>query len=103
MVTGQVIFADGGAEAVLSVRALAERTAELAGAPRARVRVMPGVLLRLAGPVEPAAREMVEVQYQLRAPFVLDSTAATEAFGLEPAPIDTSLREMITGVRTPVG
>ncbi|MEV0108370.1 NAD-dependent epimerase/dehydratase family protein [Nocardia sp. NPDC050799] len=87
----------------LPVRALAERTAELAGAPRARVRVMPGVLLRLAGLVEPAAREMVEVQYQLRAPFVLDSTAATEAFGLEPAPIDTALREMITGVRTPVG
>ncbi|MGW5749606.1 NAD-dependent epimerase/dehydratase family protein [Nocardia rhamnosiphila] len=87
----------------LSVRALAERTAELAGAPRARVRVMPGALLRLAGLVEPAAREMVEVQYQLRAPFVLDSTAATEAFGFEPAPIDTALREMITGVRTPVG
>ncbi|MFI2333254.1 NAD-dependent epimerase/dehydratase family protein [Nocardia rhamnosiphila] len=87
----------------LSVRALAERTAELAGAPRARVRVMPGALLRLAGLVEPAAREMVEVQYQLRAPFVLDSTAATEAFGFGPAPIDTALREMITGVRTPVG
>jgi nucleoside-diphosphate-sugar epimerase len=87
----------------VSVRALAERTAELAGAPRARVRVMPGVLLRLAGLVEPAAREMVEVQYQLRAPFVLDSTAATDAFGLEPAPIDTALREMITGMRAPVG
>jgi nucleoside-diphosphate-sugar epimerase len=87
----------------VSVRALAERTAELAGAPRARVRVMPGVLLRLAGLVAPAAREMVEVQYQLRAPFVLDSTAATDAFGLEPAPIDTALREMITGMRTPVG
>ncbi|MET8795481.1 hypothetical protein ABZV91_03310 [Nocardia sp. NPDC004568] len=56
----------------LSVRALAERAAELAAAPRARVRVMPGVVLRLAGLVEPAAREMLEVQYQLREPFVLD-------------------------------
>ncbi|GGK99856.1 NAD-dependent epimerase/dehydratase family protein [Nocardia jinanensis] len=86
----------------LSVRALAERAAELAGAPRARVRAMPGFLLRLAGLADPAAREMIEIQYQLREPFVLDSSAATNAFGLEPSPIDAGLREMITGVRTPV-
>lgn len=87
----------------LSVRALAERAAELAGAPRARVSAMPGFLLRLAGFADSAAREMIEIQYQLRKPFVLDSTAATNAFGLEAAPIDAGLREMITGVRTPVG
>lgn len=80
----------------LSIRALAERTAELAGAPRARVSSMPGYLLRLAGLADPMAREMIEMQYQLRKPFVLDSAAATATFGLEPSPVEAGLHEMIT-------
>ncbi|WP_280402121.1 NAD-dependent epimerase/dehydratase family protein [Nocardia carnea] len=82
----------------LSIRALAELAAESAGAPPARVGTMPGYLLRLAGAVDPTAREMIEIQYQLRKPFVLDSSAAVAAFGLEPAPITDGLQEMITAV-----
>ncbi|WP_329048935.1 NAD-dependent epimerase/dehydratase family protein [Amycolatopsis sp. NBC_01488] len=85
----------------MSVRRLATRAAELAGAPAARVTTMPAVALRLAGLVNPLAREMVEVQYQLRAPFVLDSSAATAAFGIEPTPTDDALRETIGGLREP--
>ncbi|RDI55315.1 NAD-dependent epimerase/dehydratase family protein [Nocardia mexicana] len=85
--------------APLSIRTLAERTAELAGASRARVRTMPGLLLRLAGLFDPMAREMIEIQYQLRKPFVLDSSAATAAFGIEPSPVEAGLREMITAAR----
>ncbi|GAA4023827.1 NAD-dependent epimerase/dehydratase family protein [Allokutzneria multivorans] len=79
----------------VSVRALAARTAELAGAPAARVAKMPGFALRLAGLVNPTAREMPEVQYQFQRPFVLDSTAATATFGIDPTPTDTALRDMI--------
>lgn len=78
-----------------SIRALAARAAELAGAPPARVTAMPAFSLRVAGLFNPAAREMVETQYQLRRPFVLDSSAATTAFGIEPTSTDDALRETI--------
>jgi nucleoside-diphosphate-sugar epimerase len=81
------------------VRALATRAAELADAPTAKVGVMPALALRLAGFFTPAAREMLEVQYQLQAPFVLDSSAATAAFGIEPTSTDDALRETIAGLR----
>jgi nucleoside-diphosphate-sugar epimerase len=79
----------------LSVRQLATRAAVLAGAPPARVAAMPKAVLRLAGLVDPGAREMVEMQYQWQRPFVVDSTAATAAFGLEPTATDDALEEMI--------
>ncbi|MEU6644243.1 NAD-dependent epimerase/dehydratase family protein [Saccharomonospora sp. NPDC046836] len=79
----------------LSIRALATRAAELAGAPPARVTRMPGFALRVAGLFNPAAREMIEMQYQLQRPFVLDSSAASNAFGIEPTSTDDALRETI--------
>ncbi|MDX3230851.1 NAD-dependent epimerase/dehydratase family protein [Streptomyces sp. ME19-01-6] len=84
----------------LSIRALATRAAELAEAPAARVATMPGFALRLAGLFNPAARELLEVQYQLRRPFILDSSAAMAAFGIDPTPTDEALRETIEGLRT---
>ena len=82
----------------VSVRALASRAAELAGAPAARVAKMPAIALRLAGLFTPAAREMLETQYQWQRPFVLDSTAATVAFGIKPSSTDEALRETIAGL-----
>lgn len=79
----------------LSVRELATSAAELAGAPPAKVASMPTLVLRLAGLVDPAAREMVEMLYQWQRPFVVDSTAATVAFGIKPTPTADALREMI--------
>ena len=79
----------------VSVRALATRAAELAGAPPARVATMPTIALRLAGLFNPAAREMIEMQYQWRRPFILDSTAATVAFGIKPTPTDEALRDSL--------
>ena len=81
----------------MSVRALATRAAELAGAPPARVARMPALALRLAGLFNPAARAMLETQYQWQRPFVVDSTAATVAFGIKPTRTDDALREMIDG------
>jgi len=85
----------------MSLRRLAGRAAELAGAPAARLAVLPGWALRLGGLFDPIARETVEMQYQLRRPFVLDSTAATAAFGIEPTPTDDALRETIEGLTGP--
>jgi len=81
--------------APLSIRQLATRAAELAGAPAAQVAVMPLFALRLAGLFNPAARAMLEVQYQWRRPFVLDSSAATAAFRIEPTPTDDALLETV--------
>ncbi|WP_236795733.1 NAD-dependent epimerase/dehydratase family protein [Amycolatopsis sp. GM8] len=83
----------------LSIRALATRAAELAGAPPARVTAMPAFALRVAGLFNPAAREMIEMQYQLRRPFILDSSAATTAFGIDPTPTDEALRATIQSSR----
>ncbi|GAB2646550.1 NAD-dependent epimerase/dehydratase family protein [Kribbella swartbergensis] len=83
----------------VSIRELAGRAAELAGAPTARVARMPGFALRLAGLFSPAAREMVETQYQWQRPFVVDSKAATVAFGIEPAGTDAALGETVAGLR----
>jgi nucleoside-diphosphate-sugar epimerase len=85
----------------LSIRALATRAAELANAPVAQVAKMPSFALRLAGFFNPIAREMLEMQYQLQRPFVLDSSAATAAFGIEPTSPDEALRETIEGLRAP--
>ncbi|MFI6718142.1 NAD-dependent epimerase/dehydratase family protein [Kribbella sp. NPDC050470] len=84
-----------------SIRELATHAAELAGAPTARVAKMPGFALRLAGLFNPAARAMVETQYQWQRPFVIDSTAATVAFGINPTPTTQALQETINTLRTP--
>lgn len=83
----------------VSVRALATRAAELAGAPTARVAKMPTIALRLAGLFNPDAREMVEMQYQWLRPFILDSTAATVAFGIKPVATDEALRETVDALQ----
>ncbi|MEU4603971.1 NAD-dependent epimerase/dehydratase family protein [Kribbella sp. NPDC023972] len=85
----------------LSMRELAARAAELAGAPAARIAKMPGFALRLAGLFNPAAREMVETQYQWQRPFVVDSTPAIVAFGLKPTSADEALQETIDALRAP--
>jgi hypothetical protein len=64
---------------------------------------MPAFALRLAGLFAPPARAMIEVQYQLRRPFVLDSSAATAAFGIEPTSTDDALLETVYGLRVPAG
>jgi nucleoside-diphosphate-sugar epimerase len=85
----------------VSIRALAARAAELAGAAPSRVSKMPTLTLRLAGLFNPTAREMLEMQYQLQRPFVLNSSAATVAFGIQPTPTDDALKETIDGLLRP--
>ncbi|MGI5214236.1 NAD-dependent epimerase/dehydratase family protein [Plantactinospora sp. CA-290183] len=77
----------------ISIRRLTARLAELAGAPAPRLASLPSPVLWLGGLLDPTARELRETAYQFRRPFVLDSSAATAAFGIEPTPLDVALRE----------
>lgn len=79
-----------------------------AGVPPVRVTQLPHLALRAAGLVIPVLRELEETRYQLTRPYVLDSSAATATFGLEPTPLEQTLAETVawwqslTPRRTPV-
>ena len=45
------------------------------------------------------ARELRETAHQFAGPFVMDSTAAGETFGIEGTPLDRVVDEMVTGLR----
>ena len=62
------------------------------GAKPVTVRAMPNVLLTIAAPFVPILRELRETLYQFTSPYVMDSSAMTAAFGLEPAPWDEVCR-----------
>ncbi len=78
----------------LTLRELATRLAKLAGAPEPRLRTMSPFVLRLGGIFSPTARAFIEMRYQFDRPFVLDSSAAEETFGLAPTSLDDALRTM---------
>jgi len=75
----------------LSVRELTTIAAAQLGV-EAKLTTMPYAVLWAAGLVNPMAKELRETQHQFRRPFVLDSTAARETFGLEPTPIEDAVR-----------
>jgi nucleoside-diphosphate-sugar epimerase len=78
-----------------TMRHMATRLAELAGAPAARVRRMPAAMLWFGGLFSSNARAFREVRYQFERPFVLDSSAAQQTFGLKPTPLDDALRTLL--------
>lgn len=69
--------------------------AAAAGLEQVPVRPIPAVVLRAAGLFSPLMRELRETQYQFTADFVMDSSAARRTFGLEPAPWDRVLLEVL--------
>ncbi|WP_040778258.1 NAD-dependent epimerase/dehydratase family protein [Nocardia pneumoniae] len=83
----------------MSIRQLAELAATVADAPPARVGRMPAAMLWAAGLFNPDARELTELRYQFDRPFVIDSSAATAAFGIEPTPTADALRATIAALR----
>ncbi|MFE3028932.1 NAD-dependent epimerase/dehydratase family protein [Nocardia tengchongensis] len=82
----------------LSIRALADLTASIAGTPPARVGRLPSALLWAAGFFNRDARELRELRYQFDRPFVLDSSAATSRFGHAPTTLEDSLRATLDGL-----
>ncbi|MGO8873147.1 MAG: NAD-dependent epimerase/dehydratase family protein [Acidimicrobiales bacterium] len=82
-----------------SQREMAERFCRLAGAPAPRIGRIPAAALAVAGLFSPELREVREVRYQFDRPFVVDSSAFTQEFGLEPTPVEDALRATLSGVR----
>jgi nucleoside-diphosphate-sugar epimerase len=69
----------------------------------AKLSPMPYAVLWAAGLVNPMAKELRETQHQFRRPFVLDSTAAQETFGLVPTPTPDAVRlDLAAGAPTGV-
>jgi nucleoside-diphosphate-sugar epimerase len=68
-------------------RQMVEALAAVAGT-TARVTTIPVFALRALGVINPTVRELVEMAYEFRGPFVVDSSAITREFGLRATPID---------------
>lgn len=73
--------------APMSVRQLSLALAQCANVPAPTLHRMPGWVLRVAGLMSPLVRELPEMQYQLREPFILDSSRMQHEFGLAPTPM----------------
>jgi nucleoside-diphosphate-sugar epimerase len=79
----------------IPIREVAARMARIAGVPDPGVQVLPRAAIRVGGLAVPFLRELAEVRYQFAAPFVLDSTAAQQTFGLAPVAMDDGLRQTV--------
>jgi len=77
----------------LTVRQLATRFVEVNGAPAAKLTAIPYPVIWAAGLFEPFIKELRITRYQFTAPFVLDSSATTQMFALNPTPLDDALRD----------
>lgn len=84
-------------------RRMAELLAAEAGAPAPKISTIPHWLQRGLGVAVPLLRELEEVRHQFTHPFVLDSTAATDTFGLEPTPLDEALAATVAWWRANAG
>lgn len=84
----------------LTVRQLATRFTEVNGAPKAKLTAIPYPVLWTTGVFSPLLKELRTTRYQFTSPFVIDSSATTETFGLEPTPIDDALRDAAARLRS---
>ena len=83
----------------LTVRQLASRFTEVNGAPAAKLTAIPYPVMWATGLFSPLIKELRTTRYQFTRPFVIDSSATTEMFGLQPTPIDEALRDAAARLR----
>jgi nucleoside-diphosphate-sugar epimerase len=68
-------------------RQLIEAFATAGGVPVPKMSAIPVWLMRAAGVLSPATRELAETAYQLQEEFVLDSSHSEQLLGLHPTPL----------------
>ena len=83
----------------LTVRQLASRFAEANGARAARVTTIPYPVMWATGLFMPLVKELRTTRYQFTRPFVIDASATTETFGLQPIAMDEALRDAAARLR----
>lgn len=76
----------------LTVRCVAQRAAAMIGAPEPRLRRTPRLLLRLVGLAQPAAGEMVEMEYAFANDFVMAQDDWDKRFGQTATAWEPALR-----------
>ena len=69
-------------------------------APAPRLTRTPAWALRAAGLVIPVVRELEEVRYQFDRPFLIDSSACQQTFGIKPTPMAAALAATATWWRS---
>jgi nucleoside-diphosphate-sugar epimerase len=85
-----------------SLRELAIRAARIEGTPAPRLRSLPMWALRAAGMFNGLVRELVEMNYQFRRPFVIDAAETVAVFGDSSTPLDDGIRQSL-GMSAGVG
>jgi nucleoside-diphosphate-sugar epimerase len=83
----------------LTVRQLATRFTEVNGLRPARLSEIPYPVMWVSGVFSPLIKELRTTRYQFTSPFVIDSSATTEMFGLKPTPLDEALRDAAARLR----
>ena len=73
--------------------------ARVAGVKPVPVRTAPGAVMYAMGMFSPLMRELRETRYQFSEDFIMDSSAAELAFGLEATPWDSVLAELISSFK----
>lgn len=81
-----------------TLREVAADAAAVSGHLAPEVRPWPGFVKRLAH-VVPLVRELDETSHQFERPFVLDSSAATTTFGLEPTDWSAALKTTVAALQ----
>jgi nucleoside-diphosphate-sugar epimerase len=84
----------------LTIRQLTSRFAEVNGAPKAKVMAIPYPVMWMVGMFSPLVRELRTTRYQFISPFVIDSSATTGMFGLQPTPMDAVLHDAAARLRS---
>ena len=64
-----------------------------------KISAINGLMMRLAGIVIPGARETVEMMYEFKQPFVMDSSKFTDAFGMSATPHADAVRATVAWFR----
>jgi nucleoside-diphosphate-sugar epimerase len=78
----------------ISVRAMTERFAAVAGVPVPPIREMTPLELHTQAQADPIMAETPEMQYLYQRPMVLDWSDTATTFDLKPTPLDDVLREL---------
>ncbi|WP_410566216.1 NAD-dependent epimerase/dehydratase family protein [Amycolatopsis sp. cmx-4-61] len=85
----------------LSVRALTERLADLAGLPTPQLRRIHRAEVAALAQRQPLFAELLEVLYSNENPHVLDSARTEAVLGVRPTPLEPVLRETLAGAGIP--
>jgi nucleoside-diphosphate-sugar epimerase len=75
-----------------SFRQMGARMAAILGLPEPKLTQLPWPAVRLVGLFSPMAGELRHVRYQFTAPYVLDSSAFQQTFGVSCTPVDEALK-----------